>query len=502
MIIKKESRIARKACFASMAGDVMMAKSSLRRIASICLAIMIVFSGFALPANADAGADGTTEGSSIGLKASSTAPVIKLTEVPKYGEKSTFKGIVYTEDGSSFNTDEYRISLYLQIYEGGQYWVKPYYDETYANVNKDGSFSIKYATGGTDENAVAIHIMLIPSSYTPASDFYSTRAAALDYVKVTRSADGSVTIDPDREGPSSGGGESGDPADTKVKKVSNIKVSKKKLAVDVGLYITGAPGGKLTKKTIKKQLKAVKKFSNTVRFYGAAGQLTKAYKIAHDMGFKVIGSAYLSKDKAANEKEIAALIKVCKKGYVSVACVGNETLLNGYLTPDELNAYINEVRTALSGSAKTKKIPVTTSDDANAMISSRSVADNCDLLMVNAYPYWGGVAIGEAAKAFDATIAGVRSAYPTKEIIVSETGWPTAGGSKGAAKASGANARKYFNAIRKWSLKNDIVVLWFDAADEPWKAKDEGAVGAHWGLMTKKCKLKSCYKKATFFKSK
>ena len=280
-------------------------------------------------------------------------------------------------------------------------------------------------------------------------------------------------------------------------RVSDIRVSKNKLAVDVGLYVKGAPGGKLSEKTIKKQLKAVKKFSNTVRFYGVSGQEKKAYKIAHKMGFKVIGSAYLSKDQAANQAQLDELIDVCSKGYVSVACVGNETLQSGTLTQDELIGCIEYVKSRIS-----REIPVTTSDDADTLIGNRSVCEKCDLLMVNAYPYWGGVAIDKAAAAFDATIAQVRSAYPAKEIIVSETGWPTAGGSEGNAIASGDNARTYFNAIRSWSVENDIVVLWFDAADESWKAAYEGPVGAHWGLMTSKCKLKSCFRKADFFKGK
>ena len=116
--------------------------------------------------------------------------------------------------------------------------------------------------------------------------------------------------------------------------------------------------------------------------------------------------------------------------------------------------------------------------------------------MVNAYPYWGGVAVNEAVGAFDQTIREVREAFPGKELIVSETGWPTAGGKEGSAVAGGKQARKYFDEIRKWSKENNIVVLWFDAADEPWKTADEGGVGAHWGLMTRKCKIKSCFKSA------
>ena len=276
-----------------------------------------------------------------------------------------------------------------------------------------------------------------------------------------------------------------------ISRTSAIRVSTKKLAVDVGLYIKGTPGGKLSSSQIRKQLKAVKKFADTVRFYGSAGQLTKAYKIARKMKFRIIGTAWLSGNEKADLKELNALIKVCRKGYVDVACVGNETLYRKDLTAERLIGYINYVRERIGGRA-----PVTTADNASELLACLQVGNSCDLLMVNAYPYWGGASVSEAAAAFDRTITRVRRAYPGKELIVSETGWPTDGGSNGAAVAGGDQARQYFDDIRKWSLENNIVVLWFDAADEPWKGRSEGKTGPHWGIMTKKCKVKACYKGA------
>ena len=233
----------------------------------------------------------------------------------------------------------------------------------------------------------------------------------------------------------------------------------------------------------------MKKFAGTVRFYGAAGELTKAYRIARKMKFKIIGTAWLCGKTKEDKKELNALIRLCKKKYVDVACVGSETLFRGDLTPDSLIRYLKQARKKIS-----RKIPVTTADDCSRILAQPKVIKYCDLLMVNAYPYLGGVAVSDAVGAFDRTISEVRRKYPGKELIVSETGWPTAGGRKQKAVAGASQARKYFSGIRKWSKENNIVVLWFDAADEPWKASAEGKAGAHWGLMTKKCKIKSCYK--------
>lgn len=277
-------------------------------------------------------------------------------------------------------------------------------------------------------------------------------------------------------------------------KQTEIRVSKKKIAVNVGFYTSGSPGGGLGTSKIRKILKETKKYSDTVRFYGSAGELAPAYKIAHGMGLRVIGTAWLSGNTKADKKEMDALIKHCKNGYVSLACVGSETLLRGDLSARKLISDIQYVRKRVK-----KTIPVTTADDAGRLISNRKVSAVCDVLMVNIYPYWAGVEAKKAKSAFTATVKKVKSAYPKKKIIISETGWPTAGRTVGKAKANESSAARYFTDIRKWSLSTGIPVLWFEAADEPWKVSAEGKSGAHWGIMTKDCRIKNCYKKLPVF---
>ena len=282
---------------------------------------------------------------------------------------------------------------------------------------------------------------------------------------------------------------------------TSLSVSKKKIAVNVGFYQEGNPnwGSPVSEEAIKNQLKAVKKFADTVRFYGSAGELSKAYKIAYDMGFQVVGTAWLSGNAEADKKELKALISHCNNGYVTVACVGSETLMRGDLTGEELIKKIKYVRKNIKES-KRKKIAVTTADDLRTLLADKAVCKECDVLMVNTYPFWGGTSIKTAAKAFAEELKLVQEAYPKKEIIVSETGWPTKGNTIGKAKPSGKNSATYFTQIRNWSKKNGIVVFWFDAADEPWKGTEEGSVGSHWGLMDKNYKLKSAYKELNFFK--
>jgi exo-beta-1,3-glucanase (GH17 family) len=72
-----------------------------------------------------------------------------------------------------------------------------------------------------------------------------------------------------------------------------------------------------------------------------------------------------------------------------------------------------------------------------------------------------------------------------KKVIITETGWPSQGGSEGGAVASKENAMKYFINTQLWSLKENVAIFYFSSFDESWKVGDEVDVGAYWGLWDK-----------------
>ena len=422
-------------------------------------------------------------------------PVIALTYVPARGVNSPVTGVVFMEDGSGSDPADYRISLFLQISEGDQYWPKPYNTKPYTDLGDDGSFSAVFNTGGNDINAGILHIMLIPSDFTPTT-FEATREKAFDYVRITRTEGADITIEPNREAP--------EMPDAQPAIKALLPVSQDKIAADVGFYTDGSrPGSPLSEELIRQQLTAVQAFADTVRFYSAGGELYKAYKIAHEMGFKVVGTAYLCGKETEDKAEMDALVEHCNNGYVQVACVGNETLLETAqikpkLTPSELVADIRYVRGGLTDSS----LPVSTSDSIDVLIANSSVRNACNLIMPNCYPYWGGASIDNAAQSFINSVNTLKSVCGGKQILVSETGWPTAGETVGSAVPDEKNAAQYFEKIREWSLSTGTQVLYFDAADEPWKAgpSGEGESGAHWGFMTKDFAVKKGYADSEVFK--
>ena len=386
-------------------------------------------------------------------------PVIALTHVPAYGESGAFTGVVFTEDGSAFEPSACRVTLYVELPQWGTFWPKPTMEQPYVELSSEGSFTISYDSAiSSDLEAVSLHLLLLPAEY------------------------GGVTVSPQRNAPMLPGQE----------KTSVLPVSPEKIAVNVGFYTTGMPGSGLDPALIRAELGTVADFADTVRFYGAAGELYPAYEIAHTFGLKTVGTAWLSGDRAANQRELDALIDHCNNGYVSVACVGSETLMRGDLGAAELISYMEYVRARLTD----RSIPVTTSDSAYLLLENPSLRDACDLLMPNIYPYWEHVPVSGALNAFSSQVDSLKALSPGKEIIVSETGWPT----EGSDTAGPAEAAAYFTAVREWSLSTGTQVLWFAAFDEPWKETAEGAAGAHWGLMGTDFALKDCFAGTDFFR--
>lgn len=413
------------------------------------------------------------------------APVLAMTYTPPYGEKDPFQGVAFCEDGSAFRPEDYCATLYLEA--GGRYYIKPSAATPTVELDANGCFSIPYTISSNDKNCTSFWIILLraenagmlKTTLYSASELEGILQQAVDYVSIERTVDGGITIEPFRSAPQ-----------TEVPFSSVIPVSEKAIAVDVGFYTDGSqPGSPVSLEAIQRQLTAVARFSNTVRFYASSGELAKAYPMARAMGLSVIGTAWLSKDKAANQAELDALIDHCRKGYVQMACVGSETLLREDLSAQELVECIQYVKNAV----RDLGIPVTTADGFGLLIDYPSVRNACDIIFPNIFPYWSGVSIEEAEKSFEKSVALLRAACLNKRIIISETGWPSGGEAYGNAVAGEEQAAKYFAAIRKWSLDTGTQVCWFDAADEPWKAADEGAAGAHWGIMTTQMQIKGKY---------
>jgi glycoside/pentoside/hexuronide:cation symporter, GPH family len=204
-------------------------------------------------------------------------------------------------------------------------------------------------------------------------------------------------------------------------------------------------------------------------------------RIAHTKGLKTVVGAWISSDRARNEREIEALIKLAQDGVVNVAVVGNEVLLRNEISETELLAYLARVRSAVP-----QGVPVGCVDAYFQFLERPALVAACDVLLPNCYPFWEGASI-ELAPQYLRRMHGLvkAAAGDDKPVIIAETGWPSSGQSVGGAVASAGNAMRYFIDVQQWGRREGVKLFYFSSFDEPWKLNQEGEVGTQWGLWDK-----------------
>ena len=243
-------------------------------------------------------------------------------------------------------------------------------------------------------------------------------------------------------------------------------------------------GDQLSKAQITKRMDVIAPYTQWVRSFSCTEGNEHIPKVAHQNKLKTMVGAWIGDDKAQNEKELTALIKLGKSGLVDIAVVGNESLMREELTEEELIAYINRVKKALPG------IPVGYVDAYYQFVERSQLIDACDVILVNCYPFWEGCNIDQSATYLKQMHAVTQQVANGKPVIITETGWPNQGDTLKSAIPSEMNAMKYFIDTTHWAKNNEIPLFYFSSFDESWKVHHEGDVGARWGIWDKNEKLK------------
>ena len=216
-----------------------------------------------------------------------------------------------------------------------------------------------------------------------------------------------------------------------------------------------------------------------VRTYTALGGMEVVPELAAQYGFSLTHSAWLGREKVDNDKEVNALIETANRYPQAVkrVIVGNEVLLRRDLKPDELIAYIDQVRNAIQQ-------PVSYADVWAFWLKNPQVAEHVDYITIHILPYWEDepVSLHDAQQHMLAIIEKIKQRFPGKPILVGETGWPTEGRSRGPAHADLLTAAEFVRALPKLAAEHDFDYNIVEAYDQSWKAQLEGTVGARWGL--------------------
>jgi exo-beta-1,3-glucanase (GH17 family) len=251
-------------------------------------------------------------------------------------------------------------------------------------------------------------------------------------------------------------------------------------------YMEGQkPGDQISEEQIRRRMEIIKPYTKWIRSFSCTEGNEAIPRIAKEYGIKTMVGAWLGDDPKINEQEVTNLIALAKEGHVDIAAVGNEVMLRGDLTEDELLGMIQRVKDAIPSG-----IPVGYVDAYYEFAERPRITEACDIVLANCYPFWEGCDLDYSLLYMKDMYQRALKAGNGKKVIISETGWPTQGTSLEGAFPSYENALKYFMNTQKWSVEDDIEVFYFSSFDESWKVGAEGDVGAYWGLWDKDEKLK------------
>ena len=243
------------------------------------------------------------------------------------------------------------------------------------------------------------------------------------------------------------------------------------------------PGDKLGSQNVKEKLDFIKPYFSWCRSFSCTEDNDLIPALAKDSGFKTLVGAWLSDDYEKNDQEINRLIELCNEGLIDIAAVGNESLYRKELTEEELIEYIEQVKGKV-------KVPVGYVDAYYEFTNRPKLAEACEIILANCYPFWEGCQAEYSLLYMKEMYNQAVKAGKGKPVIITETGWPSAGSNLDAAQPSYENYLRYFIAAQLWSLEEKIDMFYFSSFDEPWKVGDEGDVGAFWGIWDKEHNLK------------
>jgi exo-beta-1,3-glucanase (GH17 family) len=230
---------------------------------------------------------------------------------------------------------------------------------------------------------------------------------------------------------------------------------------------------------IAQDLAQLAKITDCVRTYSIENGLDQVPALAAKVGLKVIQGIWLGSNRLKNSAQISTVVGLTKAypDVISAVVVGNEVLLRGEMTASDLAATIRSVKSQVA-------VPVTYADVWEFWLRNRELYDVVDFVTIHILPYWEDFPIRAkyAAGHVDAIRMRMAVAFPGKEILIGETGWPSEGRMRAGALPSRTNQARVVSEILSLAKRENFRVNLIEAYDQPWKRQLEGTAGGYWGL--------------------
>jgi exo-beta-1,3-glucanase (GH17 family) len=230
---------------------------------------------------------------------------------------------------------------------------------------------------------------------------------------------------------------------------------------------------------IAADLNQLAKMTGCIRTYSVENGLDKVPELASKVGLKVLLGVWIGRDRLKNSQLIKTALSLVKDnpGVITAIIVGSEVMLRGEMSESDLRETIRSVKARVD-------IPVTYADVWEFWLRHQDLAVDVDFVTIHILPYWEDLPVRaeNAAAHADAILRRMALAFPGKEVLIGEAGWPSQGRMREGALPSRINQAHFISEILDRASKGHFRVNLFEAYDEPWKRQWEGTVGSSWGL--------------------
>jgi exo-beta-1,3-glucanase (GH17 family)/cellulose synthase/poly-beta-1,6-N-acetylglucosamine synthase-like glycosyltransferase len=231
--------------------------------------------------------------------------------------------------------------------------------------------------------------------------------------------------------------------------------------------------------SIDADLAMLSSLTRRIRTYSSA-EFPELPGIAARHGLKVTAGVWLDGQPLRDRREIEAVKEAVRyHRNIERVIVGNEVLLHGALGIDEMIAHLRELR-------RTLRVPVSTAEPWHVWLRFPELAKNVDYITAHLLPYWEGVpsevGVDYALERYEQ----LKARFPGKHVVIGEIGWPSRGDrwtfGGGTATASPTEQARFMREFLARVKGKPVDYFVMEAIDQPWKANNEGRVGAYWGL--------------------
>ncbi len=241
------------------------------------------------------------------------------------------------------------------------------------------------------------------------------------------------------------------------------------------------PGLVIPESQIDDDLAQLAKITDCVRTYSVEKGLDKVAPMARKHGLTMLQGVWLGNDRAKNKVEVDQAVALAKAypDVIKALVVGNEVMLRGELSATDISAILKDVK------ARVAPVQVTYADVWEFWSRARALANDVDFITIHILPYWEDlpVAADKAGRHVDEIRQHMAQEFPGKDILIGETGWPSAGRMREGALPSPADQALVMHDLMRLAKEKGYRVNVIEAFDQPWKRANEGTVGGHWGLI-------------------